>query len=208
MFEGRPHVTSRCRRGKYWVMRERDDRWNDVPDAALLAASVEAPEAFGQFYDRHVAAILAFFYRRTASAQDAADLTAETFAKALSSRRRYKQTEAPGRAWLFGIAGHELSKYRRRGRTEDKYRRRLGIPAVAMNDESLERVEALVDFEPLRGELRRAMNSLSPSIAEALVLRVGLDMSFEEVARRLNCSQGAARVRVSRGLSQLAELME
>src|SRR6266702_3447801 len=38
-------------------------------DAELLQGSVEDPELFGIFYDRHVSALLSFFYRRTASGQ-------------------------------------------------------------------------------------------------------------------------------------------
>ena len=37
-------------------------------DAELLKAAEDEPEAFGVFYDRHVRMLLAFFYRRSASA--------------------------------------------------------------------------------------------------------------------------------------------
>jgi DNA-directed RNA polymerase specialized sigma24 family protein len=43
-------------------------------------------DAFGQFYDRHVASVLAYFRRRTGDAELAMDLTAETFARALEAR--------------------------------------------------------------------------------------------------------------------------
>jgi DNA-directed RNA polymerase specialized sigma24 family protein len=40
------------------------------------------------------------------------------------------------------------------------------------------------------------------------VLRVGHDLPYAEVARRLGCSEGAARVRVTRALTRLADLLE
>jgi DNA-directed RNA polymerase specialized sigma24 family protein len=88
----------------------------DKSDAELLRGSVQDPELFRIFYDRHVLALLSFFYRRTASAQQAADLTAETFAEAFLSRGRYRDTGAPARAWLLGIARHELGRSIRRQR--------------------------------------------------------------------------------------------
>jgi DNA-directed RNA polymerase specialized sigma24 family protein len=45
-------------------------------------------DAFGQFYDRHVASVLAYFRRRTGDGELAMDLTAETFARALEARPR------------------------------------------------------------------------------------------------------------------------
>jgi RNA polymerase sigma-70 factor (ECF subfamily) len=66
-----------------------DPNWRERSDAELLRASAAEPEAFGVFYDRHAAAVLAFLARRTGCPQLAADLTAETFAAAFVSRRRF-----------------------------------------------------------------------------------------------------------------------
>ena len=177
-------------------------------DAELLRRSSSDPEAFGIFYDRHVEAVLGFFYRRTASAHTAADLTAETFAQAFASRGRYRDTGAPARAWLFGIARHQLSRALRGRGVRDRARRRLGMERVDLDDTSLERIEALADLEPTFRALRTALHELSPKVAEAVVLRVGEDLPYDEVARRLGCSEGAARVRVARGLSQLLDALE
>ncbi|MGD0387294.1 MAG: hypothetical protein ABSB73_14320 [Solirubrobacteraceae bacterium] len=54
-------------------------------DAELLIAAREDAEAFGEFYDRHIAKVLAFFRRRVPDAELAMDLAAETFAAALGS---------------------------------------------------------------------------------------------------------------------------
>jgi hypothetical protein len=59
-----------------------------------LRASGDDPEAFGRLYDRHARAVLAFFMRRTGWPQLAADLTAETFAAAFVSRKRYRESRA------------------------------------------------------------------------------------------------------------------
>jgi hypothetical protein len=48
--------------------------------------------SFELFYDRYFERVLAFFSRRTRDAELAADLTGETFAAALTGRRRYPGT--------------------------------------------------------------------------------------------------------------------
>ena len=177
-------------------------------DAELLAASAVEPEAFGVFYDRHVRELLAFFYRRTACAQTAADLTAETFAVAFAARRRFRDVGAPGLAWLLGIARREFSAAVRRQKVHDRARRRLGLERIELDDLSLERIEELADLEPLRAAVEAALDSLTPKLAEAVSLRVERELPYAEVARRIGCSEGAARVRVARGLSKLADQLE
>jgi RNA polymerase sigma factor (sigma-70 family) len=176
-------------------------------DAELLRGSVAEPELFGIFYDRHVSALLSFFYRRTASAQLAGDLTAETFAEAFLSRGRYRDTGAPARAWLLGIARHELSRSIRRQRAESRARRRLGMTQTAVEHMDLERIEELADFGPVRTAVQDAVRRLPPALSGAVILRVANDLPYPEVARRLGCSEQAARVRVSRALTRLEEFL-
>ena len=180
----------------------------DRTDAELLAASARDAEAFGIFYDRHAERLLTYFARRTWDAQDAADLTAETFAAAFAARRRYRDTGAPAFAWLLGIARHQLHHALRRQRIDDRARRRLHLERVALDDTSLTRIEELADLRAIRPRLSAALEQLPPAMARAVELRVADELPFAEVARRLGCTEGAARVRVSRGLHQLADLLE
>ena len=184
----------------------RDD--GEPSDAALVAAAVRDPEAFGVFYDRHVAAILRWLYRRTDSAETAADLCAETFAEAFVHRSRFRDTGTSARPWLYAIARNQLGHYLRRRKVSDRYRRRLRVEPLSLSPHELERVEQLVDAAPFRAEIREALAQLPRPMADAVLLRIGEDLPYAEVAARLGCSEGAARVRVSRGLNRLADLME
>jgi RNA polymerase sigma-70 factor (ECF subfamily) len=176
-------------------------------DADLLRSAHE-PDAFALFYDRHAAAVLQFFARRTTAVDWAADLTAETFAEAFLSSANYREDLGAPAAWLFGIARHVLSRSLRKRRVEERARRRLGVEAIALSDDALDRVEQLVDLDAFRGPLDAALDALSPRLREAVQLRVGEGLPFEEVARRLDCSVNAARVRVTRGMQQLIATME
>lgn len=176
-------------------------------DAELILESVDDAERFGALYDRHVDAVLAFHHRRTHCAQTAADLTAETFAAAFTSRGRYRDTGAPARAWLFTIARRQLSHYIRHEEVASRARRRLGVQLGRLPDAEVDHIEALAETSSRRDDLERALASLPPAQAEAVRLRIALDLPYREVARQLGCSEGAARVRVSRALTRLSDDM-
>ena len=78
--------------------------------------------------------------RRTGDGELAADLTAETFAAALASRRRFDPAKGPAIGWLYGIARHKLARTLERGRVEDRARRTLGMAPLALDDEAIELV--------------------------------------------------------------------
>lgn len=177
-------------------------------DAQLLRASHRDPQAFGEFYERHAESLLAFFARRTWDVQEAADLTAETFAAAFAGRRRYRDTGAPAYAWLLGIARHQLGRAARRRRVDDRARRRLGMQRIELDDLSIARIEELAGLDATRAALPAALEHLPTLTARAVALRVTGELSYSEVAERLGCSEGAARVRVKRGLDRLADLLE
>ena len=159
-------------------------------------------------YREQAEAVLAFFARRTFDPEAAADLTAETFAEAFSSRARFREEGHGPAAWLFGIAQHKLLRYYRSGRIEVRARARLAMPlSVELSDSDYERIDELVDLEARSGELHGAMARLSEAEREALRVRVIESQPYREVAVQLGCSEEAARVRVARGLRHLQTLL-
>lgn len=181
---------------------------DELSDAELLSLAASKPEAFGVFYKRHIDAILAYHYRRSGCPQTAADLAAETFAQAFLSRRKFSPGSKPARAWLFGIARNHLGKFVRRQQVEERARRKLGVERIEVDESDIAHIEALVDMAPLRRELQEALTSLPAGEAKAVRMRIGQELTYTQVANILGCSEGAARVRVSRGLTKLADILE
>ena len=177
-------------------------------DNQLLIDSWEDPDAFGELYRRHAEDLLRYFARRTLDPETAAELTAETFAEAFASRRSYTDKGVNGVAWLYGIARHRLGRYFRNGRIDASARRRLGMPERELPPEDYERIEDLIDFAPIREALVEALETLSPPQRTAMRLHVVEGLSYPEVADRLQCSQDSARQRVSRGLRQVALILQ
>jgi RNA polymerase sigma-70 factor (ECF subfamily) len=177
-------------------------RWDDQSDDELLVATRREPNAFGAFYRRHEDAVLRFFLGRARDPELAVDLTAETFAAALVSVRRFRPGPAPARAWLFGIARNVLAMSLRRRRVDDQARRRLHLPPLLIDDELLERVEELRGVEA-ESELRERVEELPDDQRYALRARVVDEREYADIARELRCSEAVIRKRVSRALGSL-----
>jgi RNA polymerase sigma factor (sigma-70 family) len=161
------------------------------------------PAAFVRFYRKHLAAILAFFLRRTGDPELTADLTAEVFSAALLAAPRYQPGDLPALAWLYGIASHKLADSRRRGRVEDEARRRLALEPLEIDDADLARVEALASSDSESELLESAMRSLPPEQREAVLARIVEERPYSEIASEMSCSELVVRQRVSRGLKSL-----
>ena len=158
------------------------------------------PSAFSELYARHVETVYRWLRRRLDWA--AADLTAETFARAWLGRSRFRD-ERDGSAlpWLLGIAANVLADTVRRNRIETRARERLGLPLDLATEDGYTAVEERLSP---RDALTRGLGSLPAHERDALELRVVDELSYEQVAKRLAIRPAAARLRVSRALRRLA----
>jgi RNA polymerase sigma-70 factor, ECF subfamily len=171
-----------------------------------LRRSADEPDAFGGFYDAHFAGLLRYFTRRTCDPEAGLDLTAETFAQAFLSRRRFRgTTDAEAAAWLYRIAKRQLARYFKDGRSEREASERLGLDRPELDRETARQIEQLAELDELRVTLRAEVSELSLAHRDALRLRILEDLPYPEVARRLAISEAAARARVSRALRALVE---
>jgi RNA polymerase sigma factor (sigma-70 family) len=180
----------------------------DLDDVELILRSRHEPELFGVLFERHAEPMLAFFARRTLDPEAAAELVAETFAEAFSSRARFRDQGVDGAAWLFGIGRNLLSRYFRNGAVEARARRRLGMPERTVGEGDYERIEELIDFEDVGREVRAALSGLPEDQREAVTLRVIDGRPYREVAEELGCTETTARARVSRSLRRIATRLE
>jgi RNA polymerase sigma-70 factor, ECF subfamily len=172
-----------------------------------LARSVREPTAFDAFYREHAAGVLRYFARRTLDPEAAADLTAETFARAYQHRGQFRgSTDQEAGGWLYTIAQRQLLQYQRRGEVEKKALRRLGIQEPRLSEDEYERIEELAELAKLRAAIASALKQLPPDTRLALTLRVVDDLEYHEIAERLKINEPAARARVSRALRGLAEI--
>jgi RNA polymerase sigma-70 factor (ECF subfamily) len=100
---------------------------------------------------------------------------------------------------LQGIAHNKLRESRRRGRVEDRARRRLALEPETLDDGDLARVDELASG---RG-LMALVDELPETQRVAVRARIVDERDYAEIASELQCSEMVIRQRVSRGLSRL-----
>ncbi len=173
-------------------------------DGELLAAVAAGDAAaFGVFYRRHLPGVVAYLARETGDREASADLTAEVFAAVFLVARRFR-ARGGGSAfpWVRGIAQNKLRESRRRGRVEDRARRRLGLEPEVLDDADLARVDELASAG---GGALELVDRLPERQRAAIRSRVLEERGYAEIARELRCSELVVRQQVSRGLRRLRD---
>jgi RNA polymerase sigma-70 factor (ECF subfamily) len=172
-----------------------------------MALELRDPDGFHRLYERHAVRLRRWLLRETNAVEVANDLTAETFAQALVSLKRFRgATEGEAVAWVYGIAHNLLREYRRRQRVETAARSRLGMPVRDYG--GYDEAEELADAQSLAPALEEALAALPEHERAALDLRVVEELRFDEIAARLSVAAPAARMRVTRALRSLRARLE
>jgi RNA polymerase sigma factor (sigma-70 family) len=156
-------------------------------------------EEFERLYAAEAQGLFGFLAYRTGDRALAEDLLADTFERALRSRKRYDRRRGPAKAWLYAIALNLLRDHARRAAAEGRAIERTGSgPAWS------EPAEAAVGD---RDVVQRALVRLSPEEREAIALRFGAELTVPEMAEALREPLTTVEGRVYRALRKLrAEL--
>lgn len=160
------------------------------------------PTAFEAFYRRHVRTVSRFAARRCDTAADVADVVSTTFLAALDSCGQFDRRRGTPRAWLLGIAAHQITALHRRERLERTTAARWGRREPLREDETAA-WQARLEAERLAPPIADALARLPASERELLLLVAYDDLTPSEAASVLGISPVAARVRLSRARQRL-----
>jgi len=169
---------------------------DDQEISALVAQAQRDPAAFGALYDHYVKAVYRYHANRVGDAEDAQDLTAQTFLAALEALPRYRHRGSFA-AWLFQIA---------RSKAVDFFRRRRA-------QASIEQTGARAPQEPLAhiaeiDQLRTLLRALGDDERELLNLRYVAELKLSEIAAVFGKSEDAVKKSLYRLLARLQQQLE
>lgn len=167
-------------------------------DEELALASRSDPVAFGVLYEHHRLAVFRYLRTRTTSEDDAAELTAVAFERALRAIPRYRPTGGGILAWLLRIA---------RNAAIDAGRRVSAVPLVAdvPDERRATAPEETVLANETRTTLVAAVNRLPEIQREAIVLRYAARLTAREIDDILGKSEQATQKLLSRALATIRE---
>jgi RNA polymerase sigma-70 factor, ECF subfamily len=174
--------------------------------ADLVGARRREPAAVARVYSAYAPALFRFFLAAVGDRPTAEDLTGDVFKSAIEGLPRFRgPVEALG-GWLFRIARHDLSDYRRRQARNlvqplDDLLEEAAAAGGAVDPEELvlERVEG--------DRVLAALQQLTPDQRQVLLLRLVADLTASEVAGILNKSTDAVKALQHRGLASLARVL-
>jgi RNA polymerase sigma-70 factor (ECF subfamily) len=158
------------------------------------------PDQFDRLYEKHARRIYSLLAYRTGDRALAEDLLADTFERAIRSRRSFDPARGAEK-WLYTIALNLLRDHARREAAAGRAMERAELRTGAGGDAMLDAVED-------RDVVARAMRALSPEESDAIALRYGADLTLAQVGRVLGIPAKAAEARVYRALRKLRDQLE
>lgn len=174
---------------------------NEYDDRALVRAARTEPEAFNVLYSRYRARLYWYLRTRSATDEDAADLTQQTFLQAWHALPRYQERGASFAAWLFRIAHNlALNAARQRRQTLDW----AALPE-ALQGRAADDPETIALRNEAIARLRALLATLEPEKREILALRFVAGLMIRDIAVVLDIGEDATKKRLHRTIRALKE---
>jgi RNA polymerase sigma-70 factor (ECF subfamily) len=174
-------------------------------EAALALAGKGNKDAFGVLYERYVGRIYTYVYYRTGNPNDAEDLTARVFFRAMGHIRNYQDRGLPFSAWLYRIAHNLVANWHR-----DNSRR----PEIPLDDGLLshhppgEHPESALVRTEEHERLLSIIRDLPPERQQLLILKFVDHMSNAEIGQVMGRTEGAVKSLYHRTLLSLRDELE
>jgi RNA polymerase sigma-70 factor (ECF subfamily) len=166
----------------------------------LVERAKRDPAAFGLLYEVHVDRIYQYIFYRTGNRQDAEDLTAKTFFRALGKLDTYSYRGLPFSAWLYRIAHNLVANWHR-----DRHNRQtLTLEEVTLKGK-LGDAHHLVEAREREEALRKAIGRLPGDRQQLLILKFAEALSNAEIGKIMGRSEGAVKSLYHRTLVTLRE---
>jgi RNA polymerase sigma-70 factor (ECF subfamily) len=163
------------------------------PDAALVAAAQQEPQAFLALYDRYFDRVLGYARLRLRDETTCEDVASTVFTTALAHLRRFRG-DGPFAGWLFQIALNAV---------RDVQRQTAAAPApeeLSSTEPGPE--ERFLAYERA-AEVHMLIRQLPADQQHLLGLRYGAGLAFDEIGAIVGAAPGTVRVRMHRILEQL-----
>ncbi|MDX1569816.1 MAG: RNA polymerase sigma factor [Xanthomonadales bacterium] len=172
-----------------------------VKDEQLMSWLQEGDRScLGALFERHHTALYAFCVQLTGSRALAEDVVQEAFFRVLKKRHQYRGGQF--KAWLFNIARNLAFDHLR------KIGRQVNLDEAKQVGEADHRDPArTAEGSERQAIVERALARLPIKAREVILLGRFEFEGYDALAEALDCSPGAAKVRMHRAMKQLRELI-
>jgi RNA polymerase sigma-70 factor (ECF subfamily) len=177
---------------------------NQDDDQVLANMAKNDSNAFGELYERHVTSIYRYVYYRVGNAEDAEDLTARVFMRALKHVKNYNDRGVPFTAWLYRIAHNVVANYHR----DNSRHPSVPLDEMELHSAHHDDTDFNIDSASERERLLRAIRILPEDRQQLVVLKFVEQLQNSEIGQIMNRSEGAIKSLYHRTLMQLREILD
>ena len=146
-------------------------------------------------------------YRYMNSKEEAEDLTQEILIRVYQNLKSYRPEAGSFQNWILRVARNliidryrQLRRFSTVGGTEEMETMNIADNRVRTPQQAAEQSEA-------SRFLREGLQSLSPELKEAIILRDLEGMAYQEIAGLTNVPEGTVKSRINRGRIELARVL-
>jgi len=166
-------------------------------------------EAFGELVLRYQDRLYNALYRILSSADDARDVTQESFVQALQKLKTFRGQSA-FYSWLFRIALNAAASHQRRTRRKassiDAGRERAGSDPVDPRPDTAP--SHALEAQERHESVQLALSQIPAEFRVPLVLKEIEGLKYQEIAAILGCPIGTVRSRIHRARVELRQRLE
>ncbi len=179
-------------------------------DLKIIELALQGEErAYTELLDRYQDSIYFLLLKKIGNENDAEDLTMETFGKAFNNLSQYTPVYAFS-TWLFRIAINNCIDFVRKKKSRPQaYDTGVDFhdPDNASFESKSPNPEELVIKEQKAIEIRKMIRTLKPRYARLIDLRYYQELSYEEIAAKMQLPLGTVKAQLYRARELLAPLV-
>ena len=169
----------------------------------LIELAKKDMKHFAPLYDKYYEQIFNYCYQRLNTKEEAFDVTAQVFLKAMTNLKKYKHQGLPFTSWLYRIAKSELG---------NEFRSQSKNRTINLNDNHIKdlfyEVKAKDNNDEQRNILVRALERLSDGNLLVIEMRFFEKRSFKEIGEILEITENNAKVKLYRALDKLRAIFK
>jgi RNA polymerase sigma-70 factor (ECF subfamily) len=181
-------------------------------DESALVRKIQTGQTalFAELIARYQDRIYNFAYRLTGSAEDAADLSQETFTRAIRSIHQFSGN-ARFSTWLIRIMINITNDFKAHAKRERENHQQM--QALLQRSQASEMIaktdpQLRAQTHEMVSLLWQAMDSMDAQHRQVLLLRDLEQMSYQEIAQVLKVTEGTVKSRLFRAREALRELLD
>jgi RNA polymerase sigma-70 factor, ECF subfamily len=163
----------------------------------IIEAAKLNPQRFAPLYEKYYKSIFNYVYQRMDSKENAFDITAQVFLKALTNLQKYQFKGVPFASWLYRIAHNEVVQLFR----AQKDKRAVNADIGDLRFICEENEEPF--FEEYIPAIKKLILELEHDDLQLVEMRYFEKRPFKEIAEILDITEVNAKVRMYRVIEKL-----